>query len=150
MGVRNIAAQPQPATGLRPGRLVHQASCSALTLLCLVRPQGDATMMSSRVNILIGASQNTHALTNALTGETCVVELASVRGMRRCVDPSSDVLQAPLSTKCQPSLSEIIVILMMNSTKYKKMAPMTFWTGQMKISSYPASPVPRVSTTQQL
>ena len=95
----NIAAlQPQPAPGPRRGRVVHQARCSAGALLYLVTPLEDASMMSSQVNILFGDTQNTHALTNVLTGKTRVGVLATAPGTRRRVDPSSDVLQAPLST----------------------------------------------------
>ena len=153
-GFNNIAAlQPQPAPRPKRGRVVHQARCSTGTLLYLVTPPEDASMMSSRVNIF-HPTQNTRVRINVLTGKSWVDRrvrvLTSAPGMRSCVDPISDVLLEPLSTTCQPSLSDIIVIMIMTPRKYKILAPLTFWTEQTKISQCPASPAPRVSTTQQL
>ena len=112
----NIAAlQPQPAPGPRPGRNVHQARCSARTrlILYLVTPPEDVTMMSSQVNIFITAMPNTRARINVLAGITCV-RASSVLGTRSRVDPRSDVPVAPLSSTCQPSPSDHIVIMMLN------------------------------------
>ena len=151
----NIAAlQPQPAPGPRRGRAVHQARCSTgCALLYLVTTPEDATMMSSQVNILFNTTLNTRARANVLTRWTCV-RVYSVPGTRRRVDPRSDVLQSSttlsLSTTCQQPPSDIFVILIRTSRKSQIMAPMNFWTEQMKISPRPPSPAPRVSTTQKL
>ena len=69
------------------------------------------------------------------------------------MDPSSDVTQYNmpsmlLSTTCQPSLPDIIVMMIMTSRKYRIMAPMTFSIGQMRISPS-GSPETKVSTTKQ-
>ena len=65
------------------------------------------------------------------------------------MDPSSDVLvHAQLGITCQPSPSDIIVMMIMTSVKLKTMDHTSFWTGQTRISPCPPSPAARVLTTQ--
>ena len=71
--MRNIAAlQLQPAPGPRRGQVVQRARCSTGTLLYLVTPPEDASMMSSQVNILLNGTQNTRVKTYVLNGVTKV------------------------------------------------------------------------------